>query len=93
MLHRKSRIPHIDFAFEDLNNKFSEGMLDGVVGQYYGKGIHLAKSKEGDKGMLRVGFVHFLIIFSIFYEVSKKFEQVVWIYALSKLTLFKMYIK
>jgi len=55
MLHRKSRIPHIDFVFEDLNNKFSEGMLDGVVGQYYGKGIHLAKSKEGDKGMLRVG--------------------------------------
>merc|ERR1712176_1131128 len=56
MLHRKSRVPHVDLAFDDLTHKKTGGGLDGVIGQYYGKGVHLTQSDEDEnEGLLRIG--------------------------------------
>ena len=57
MLHTKSRVPHVDLAFEDLSH--IEGEFQGLVGQFYGKGITLTASDDGHKAMLRIGSVNF----------------------------------
>ena len=60
MVHTKTRIPHIDMAFEDLSHV--EGEFQGLVGQFYGKGVDLEEEDGGRRAMMRVGLVKFLTI-------------------------------
>ena len=57
ILYRKSRVPHIDFGFNDLSTKNTGGQLEGIIGQFYGRGLQLMKSEEGKHAILRVGYV------------------------------------
>ena len=45
----------MDIAFDNLAEKITNGKLDGVIGQFYGKGLHLTKSDDGERAVLRVG--------------------------------------
>ena len=53
MLHTKSRVPHVDLDFEDLSRV--EGEFEGLVGQFYGKGITLEEKDDGQRAMMIVG--------------------------------------
>ena len=55
MLHTKTSVPHVDLAFEDLNHV--EGKFYGLVGQFYGRGLVLSESGDGESAMMRIGFV------------------------------------
>ena len=57
MLHTKSRVPHVDLAFEDLSH--IEGQFQGLVGQFYGKGLTVTESDDRNKAVLRIGSVNF----------------------------------
>ena len=53
MLHTKSRVQHVDLAFEDLSHV--EGEFKSLVWQFYGKGITLTKSDNGHKAIKELG--------------------------------------
>jgi len=53
MLYTKTSVPHVDLAFEDLNHV--EGKFYGLVGQFYGRGLVLSESGDGESAMMRIG--------------------------------------
>ena len=53
MVHTKTRIPHVDLAFEDLSH--IGGKFYGLVGQFYGKGIALEEENNGQRAVMRIG--------------------------------------
>ena len=55
MVHTKTRIPHIDMAFEELSHV--EGKFQGLIGQFYGKGVDLEEENGGQRAMMRIGLV------------------------------------
>ena len=55
MVHTKTRIPHIDMAFEELSHV--EGKFQGLIGQFYGKGVDLEEENGGQRSMTRIGLV------------------------------------
>ena len=57
MVHTKMRIPHTDMAFEDLSHV--EGKFQGLIGQFYWKGVDLEEENGGQRAMMRIGLVKY----------------------------------